>query len=61
MRLAALIYALTGPTMAGILIIACLASGLDTLGPIVIAAVIGFVGAMPVAWIIARRISQPRR
>lgn len=59
MRLAALIYAMTGPTLAGILIVACLASGLDTLEPILVAAAIGFGAALPLAWIIARKISGP--
>ncbi len=61
LRLAAIIYALTGPTMAGVLIIAALATGLDTLRPILIAAAVGFVAAVPVAWIIAKELSNPRR
>ncbi len=59
-RLAALIYAMTGPTLAGSLIIVCLVSGLDTLTPILVAAAIGFVAALPIAWAIAREIGRPR-
>lgn len=61
LRLAALLYAMLGPTLAGVLIVACLASGLDTLGPIVVAAAIGFVAAIPAAWLLAGRLGQPRR
>ena len=42
-KLAALVYSLTGPVLAGILIIAVLAMGMDTLEPILVAAGIGFV------------------
>jgi len=60
LRLAAIIYALTGPTSAGILIIAALTAGLDTTGPIIVAAAIGFVAAMPAAWMIARHLRPPQ-
>jgi len=59
-RLAALVYALTGPTLAGILVIAALVAGLDTLLPIVVAALIGFAAGLPVAWKIAEKLWQPR-
>jgi len=59
LRLAAVIYALTGPPLAGILIIAVLTMGLDTTTPIVAAGLIGFVAALPAAWIIARYLRQP--
>ncbi len=59
-RLAALIYAMTGPTLAGILIVAALATGLDTMRPIVIAAILGFVLALPIAYVIAKELSRPR-
>lgn len=60
LRLAAVIYALTGPTFAGILIIAALVTGFDTLGPILVAAAIGFAGAVPAARMIAQKLSEPR-
>ena len=59
-RLAALIYALVGPTLAGSLIVFCLATGLDTLRPILVAAAIGFAAGVPVARMIAQRISDPK-
>jgi hypothetical protein len=60
-KLAALVYSLTGPVLAGILIIAVLAMGMDTLRPILVAAGIGFVGGLPLAWIIAGRLRAPKR
>ena len=61
LRLAAIIYALTGPTLAGILIVAALATGNDTLTPILIAAAVGFAAALPAAWMVARRLRDMRR
>ncbi|MGF1446512.1 MAG: CTP synthetase [Pikeienuella sp.] len=59
-RLAALIYAMTGPTLAGILIVAALVTGLDTLRPILIAAAVGFVVAIPLAWVITKELMRPK-
>ena len=60
-RLAALIYSLVGPSLAGMLMIAALVSGLDTLAPILAAAGIGFLLGLPVAWAIATRLSRDPR
>lgn len=60
-RLASLIYALVGPTLAGSLIVASLSMGLDTLQPILVAAAIGFLAGLPVAWAIAGKLLKPRR
>lgn len=61
LRLTAVIYAFAGPTLAGILIIAALATGNDTLVPILVAAAVGFVAAAPAAWAVARRLRQTRQ
>ena len=60
-KLAALVYSMTGPVLAGILIIAVLAMGMDTLQPILVAAGIGFVVGVPLAWIIAGWLRAPKR
>ncbi|GMG84880.1 hypothetical protein LNKW23_40960 [Paralimibaculum aggregatum] len=60
-RLAAIIYALVGPTLAGVLMIAALVSGFDTLQPILVAAAVGFLGGLPLAWAIAARLSRDPR
>ncbi|PKP71423.1 MAG: CTP synthetase [Alphaproteobacteria bacterium HGW-Alphaproteobacteria-4] len=55
-RLASILYALAGPTLAGILVIAALTTGRDDLRSILWAAVIGAVLGLPTAWIIAKKI-----
>lgn len=60
MRLAVILYAMVGVTFAGSAIVVALVSGLDTLWPIVIAAAIGALAAVPVAAIIARKIVETR-
>ncbi len=59
-RVALLIYTIASATLAGIFIVAVLTMGLDTTKPIVYAAVAGFLLAMPVTWIVARKISELR-
>ena len=49
LRLASILYAIVGTTMAGILVIAALASGYDTLNYILIAAGLGAVLAFYIA------------
>jgi hypothetical protein len=58
LRLASVLYSLIGTTLAGSLIIAALVSGYDTLQPILIAAVVGFVAAIPVALYVAKRMQD---
>lgn len=58
LRLFFVIYSLAGVTLAGAGIIAVLTAGMVDLWSIVIAAVIGAVMAVPVAWTIARRLSS---
>ena len=55
-RLASILYALIGTTLAGIGIIAVLTAGYGDFKPIIIAALAGFLIAMPVAWYVARQI-----
>ena len=56
LRLASILYAIVGTTMAGILVIAALASGYDTLKYILIAAGLGAVLALPASVFIAKAI-----
>lgn len=58
LRLFFVIYSLAGVTLAGAGIIAVLTAGMVDLRSIVIAAAIGAVMAVPVAWTIARRLSS---
>lgn len=56
-RLTMLLFSIVSTTLMGVLIVAALVSGLDTLRPILIAAAVGFVVAIPVSWQIAKAIS----
>ncbi len=59
MRLFGIIYALTGPTLAGILVIVALVLGMvDARSIIVATAVGGALLGLPAAWVIARQIAD---
>ncbi|HGG64475.1 MAG TPA: CTP synthetase [Rhodobacteraceae bacterium] len=59
-RLTLVLYSFISSTLAGILIIAVLAAGYGTLMPIIYAAIAGFVVALPVSWVVAKKISAMR-
>lgn len=56
-RLFMILYSMIGTTLAGSFMVAALASGMDTLKPIVLAAGLGALLAVPVAWLVARRLA----
>lgn len=56
LRLASVLYAIVGTTMAGMLIIAALVSGYDTLPYILITAALGASLGVPTAYYIAKAI-----
>jgi hypothetical protein len=56
LRLAAVLFTLISVTLMGVGVVAVLVAGYGTLVPIVVAAAIGFVLAMPVSWQVARAI-----
>ena len=58
LRLFGIIYALAGPTVAGVLIIAALTMGMVDTRSMVMAALIGFVAALPVTWVVAKKIAE---
>jgi len=55
-RLAGIMFSIISTTLMGVGIIIALVTGNDTLNPIVIAAAIGFVAAIPVTWIVTKKI-----
>jgi predicted PurR-regulated permease PerM len=55
-RLMMTLFSMVATTTMGIGIIIALVTGYDTLQPILIAAIIGFVVALPVAWLIAKQL-----
>ncbi|MEC3862596.1 CTP synthetase [Mesobacterium sp. TK19101] len=59
LRLASILYSLIGTTLAGSAVIAVLTMGMDTLQPILWAAIAGFVVGLPVTWFVAKAIYNP--
>ncbi|CAN1547144.1 hypothetical protein MCELHM10_02015 [Paracoccaceae bacterium] len=57
MRLMMVLYSMIATAMAGSGVIAVLTMGYATLWPILAAAVVGAVLALPVSWAVAREIS----
>ncbi len=55
-RLAFLIYAMAGTTLAGIMIIVALVTGYDTAKYVIAAAAIGGAIGIPVAYLVSRAI-----
>lgn len=56
LRLASILYSLIGTTVAGTLVIAALTMGYDTLQPVVAAALVGFLVALPITWLVTKGI-----
>jgi predicted PurR-regulated permease PerM len=59
-RLASVLFSIITPTLAGIGVVVALASGNDTLLPILIGAAAGTLLAFPVTWLVAKKISELR-
>lgn len=59
-RLALILFLMIGTTLAGIGIVVALVLGLDTLTPVVTAALAGFFVAVPVTVVIARQLTSAR-
>lgn len=60
LRLAFILFLFIGTTLAGSLMVAALASGYDTLYPVIVAAVIGAIIGVPVSWLVARKLYSLR-
>ncbi|MGJ8602915.1 MAG: CTP synthetase [Marivita sp.] len=57
-RLASILYSLIATTLAGTAMIAVLTAGFDTLVPIVVAAIVGALVALPVSYFVARAMYE---
>lgn len=55
-RLMMTLFSMIATTLMGVAVIIALTTGNDTLRPILIAAAIGFVLALPVSWYVARKL-----
>ena len=58
LRLASILYSLIATTLAGSFIIAVLTMGYGTLQPILLAAAGGAVAALPVSYLVAKKITS---
>jgi putative flippase GtrA len=56
LRLGFILHLFIGSTLAGSAVIAALVMGQDTLTPILIAALIGFVAAFPVTYLVTKKL-----
>ncbi|MEY8883488.1 CTP synthetase [Donghicola sp. XS_ASV15] len=57
-RLATTLFSLISTTLMGSFIVVVLVMGYDTLLPILIAAAVGFVVALPISWFVAKQIYE---
>ncbi|MDX5382493.1 MAG: CTP synthetase [Rhodobacterales bacterium] len=58
LRLGFILHLFIGSTLAGVGVIAALTTGYDSLYPILIAALVGFVAAFPVTWAVTRKLYE---
>ena len=58
LRLTLLMYSILSGTLAGTAIIAVLVAGYDTKMPIIYAAAAGFILALPISWMVAKKLSS---
>ena len=58
MALFLLMYVVLGATLAGSFMIAALTMGMDTMQPVLYSALAGFVVAIPIAWVVAKKIRE---
>jgi hypothetical protein len=56
LRLALPVFAMTATTLMGIGVVAVLTAGFDTLQPIIAAAAVGFIVALPVTWAVVKKL-----
>lgn len=56
-RLMLILFSIISTALTGAAIVAALTMGFDTLRPIVIAAAVGFVAAIPASWVVARQLA----
>lgn len=58
LRLGFILHLFIGATLAGVGVIAALGTGFDSLYPILGAALIGFLAAFPVTWVVTRKLYE---
>ncbi len=58
LRLAFIVHLFVGATIAGSAMVFALTMGMDTLKPLLIAALVGWLVSLPVSWIVAKKINE---
>lgn len=58
MALFFLVYIFVSATLAGSAMVAALTMGLDTMTPVLYSSLAGFIVAIPIAWVIAKKIKE---
>ncbi len=56
LRLAMTLFAVIATTLMGSFVVVALVTGYDTLQPVLAAAAAGFVAAIPVTWIVTKKL-----
>jgi hypothetical protein len=56
-RLTLILFSIISTSLMGTGIVVALTMGMDTLTPILVAAALGFVLAIPASWLVARQIA----
>jgi predicted PurR-regulated permease PerM len=56
-RLTLILFSMISTSLMGTALVIALTMGMDSLTPILIAAALGFVLAIPVSWLVARQIA----
>lgn len=57
LRLSFIVHLFVGATLTGMAIVVALTMGWDTLQPLLIAAVLGYLVSLPASWLVAKKIS----
>ena len=58
LRLAFIVHLFLGTTIVGSAMVFALTMGMDTLKPLLIAALVGWLVSLPVSWIVAKKINE---
>ncbi len=57
-RLTLILFSMISTSLMGTALVVALTMGMETLTPILIAAALGFLLAIPVSWLVARQIAS---
>ena len=57
-RLTLILFSMISTSLMGTALVVALTLGMDTLTPILIAAALGFLLAIPVSWLVARQMAS---